>query len=304
MRKFLKILMWIVLALLIVIAAFAAWNWDNIQRHFLGGVKVYETTPPALPADITRPAILVFSKTSGYRHDDSIKEARALFAQMAATKGWGIFQTENGATFSPAILSRFDAVVFNNVSGDVFTPDQRAAFKAFIENGGGFVGVHASGGDFSYDWKWYVNDLIGAQFKGHPMNPQFQDARVVIEDKDHPATKGLPPELMRKDEWYGFEASPRSKPGYRILATLDEASYPNKAMKIAFIDRDTGMGKDHPIVWSHCVGKGRAFYSAMGHLKESYAEPAYRTMLAGATSWALKLEGEGCSANKPEAAAK
>lgn len=288
-RKIVKWILWIVLALVVLFAISVARNWDTIQRVFLGGVKVYETVPPQLPATIQRPAILVFSKTNGYRHEAAIPAANTMFAEVAKEKGWGYFQTENGATFSPAILARFDAVVFNNVSGDVFTPEQRQALKTFIENGGGFVGVHGAGGDMSYDWKWYVDDLIGAQFTGHPMDPQFQQAMVKVEDRTHPATQVAPDTWKRVDEWYSF-AKPARKPGYHVLLTLDEASFANHKM----MGKDLAMGADHPIAWWHCVGKGRVLYSAMGHQATAYAEPAYRTMLTGAVSWALKLEGSEC----------
>jgi type 1 glutamine amidotransferase len=294
-----RVLIGVPLVLLALIGIAIATNWDLFQRLFMGGVKIYETTPPTLPAEIKRPAILVFSKTNGFRHGDSIPVATAMFADLAKGNGWGIFQTENGAAFSPEVLARFDAVVFNNVSGDVFTPEQRAALKAFLENGGGFVGVHASGGDFSYKWDWYVNDLIGTQFIGHPMNPQFQKATVKIEDKAHPATKHLPESWSRVDEWYSFEKSVR-RPGYNVLATLDESTYSPKAM----FGSDIRMGKDHPIAWWHCVGKGRALYSALGHTPESYREPEYRQMLNGAILWALRLEGEGCGTSAPAAIAK
>jgi type 1 glutamine amidotransferase len=286
--------------LLLVLLWFAvslALNWDTIQRTMLGGVHVYETTPPALPADIKRPAILVFSKTNGFRHEEAIPAANAMLAQMAKGNGWGYFQTENGATFSPAILARFDAVVFNNVSGDVFTPAQREALRRFLENGGGFVGVHGAGGDFSYDWRWYVEDLIGAQFKGHPMNPQFQAATVRVEDRTHPATRDLPESWRRTDEWYSFERPPRS-PGYHVLLTLDERSFANHKM----FGKDLAMGADHPIAWWHCVGKGRAFYSAMGHQASAYAEPEMRTMLHGAIDWAL--HGGDCAAPPPSPSGK
>lgn len=291
MRKVLRVVLWALLALVVLFAISIAYNWSTIQRVFLGGVKVYEKTPPALPADIARPAILVFSKTNGFRHEEAIPAANALFAQMAKDHGWGYFQTENGAAFSPAILSRFDAVVFNNVSGDVFTPEQRAALKHFIENGGGFVGIHGAGGDMTYDWKWYVGDLIGAQFKGHPMNPQFQQATVRTEDKGHPATRDLPDAWQRTDEWYSFEKSAR-RPGYHVLLTLDEKTYGNRKM----FGNDISMGADHPIAWWHCVGRGRVFYSAMGHQASAYAEPDYRKVLLGATEWALKKDGPDCAA--------
>jgi type 1 glutamine amidotransferase len=289
-----RVILGILLLLIAFIGISFAWNYDLIRRTMLGGVKVYETTPPELPADIPHPAILVFSKTNGFRHEEAIPAANALFAQLARENGWGYFQTENGATFDPAILSRFDAVVFNNVSGDVFTPAQRAAFKQFVENGGGFVGVHGAGGDFSYDWRWYVNDLIGAQFIGHPMGPQFQQATVRIEDKTHPSTCGLPDSWTRTDEWYSFE-KPVRKPGYHVLATLDEATYSPKGM----FGQRLAMGKDHPIAWWHLVGKGRVFYSAMGHQASAYAEPDYRKMLLGALTWVLKQDDSPCAASAP-----
>lgn len=291
MRRIARVVFWIVVALLAVLAVAVALNFDTIRRVFLGGLKVYETTPPSLPAEIKRPAILVFSKTNGFRHEEAIPAANALFAQFARDKGWGLFQTENGAAFRPDILARFDAVIFNNVSGDVFTSDQRQALKDFIERGGGFVGVHGSGGDRSYAWEWYVDHLIGTQFIGHPMGPQFQEATVRVEDRKHPATRGLPQTWRRTDEWYSFEKSPREK-GYRILATLDERTYEPKGP----FGQDLAMGKDHPIAWWHCIGKGRVLYSAMGHRADAYGESEYRKMLLGAVDWALRREGEGCGA--------
>lgn len=290
-RTIKRVLLWGLSILAVLFGISVLRNWDTIQRVFLGGVKVYETTPPKLPAQIGRPAILVFSKTNGFRHKEAIPAANAMFARMAKDNGWGYYQTENGATFSPAILSRFDAVVFNNVSGDVFTPAQRAALRGFIANGGGFVGVHGAGGDMRYNWNWYVEHLIGAQFKGHPMDPQFQSAVVRIEDVTHPATRGLPASWRRTDEWYSFDASPR-KAGYHVLATLDESTYSPKGPW----GQDLVMGKDHPIVWWHCSGKGRALYSAMGHAASAYAEPEYRGMLLGAVRWALRKDGAGCDA--------
>ncbi len=277
------------LAILLAGAAFVAFNWDIIQRIFLGGVKVYETEAPALPDDLASPAILVFSKTNGFRHEEAIPVANALFADFAAADGWGFHQTENGATFTPQNLARFDAVVFNNVSGDVFTPEQREALRSYVENGGGFVGIHGSGGDNSYDWRWYVEELIGAQFIGHPMDPQFQQATLRVEDASHPATVFLPGDWSRTDEWYSFEASPRAR-GYNLLLTIDEASY----SPVGLFGDDLKMGDDHPLAWWHCQGQGRAFYSALGHTAESYAEGEHIAMLLGATRWAMRLEGDGC----------
>ena len=288
-RRIGKVLLWVALLALAVLTVQVARNWDTIQRVFLGGVKVFETTPPALPANLPRPAILVFSKTNAFRHEQAIPAANALFAGFARDNGWGYFQTENGATFDPKLLAGFDAVVFNNVSGDVFTPAQREALKGFIQGGGGFIGIHAAGDNSHEVWPWYLDNVIGTTFIGHPMKPQFQQATVRVEDAGHPAMRGLPPEWQRTDEWYSFDKSPRGG-NTHVLATLDERTYnPEGPM-----GQDLRMGRDHPIVWWRCIGKGPVLYSALGHTAESYAEPAYRALLLGALRWSLGLEGAAC----------
>ena len=104
--------------------------------------------------------------------------------------------------------------------------------------------------------------------------PAIQPATVHIEVTDHPATTGLPSAWMRTDEWYDFQTNPR--PTVTVLATVDESSYTGGTM-----------GADHPIVWTHTTtGGGRAFYTAMGHTIESYADPQFRAHVAGAIRWA------------------
>lgn len=295
-RRVLRGLLWLLLILAVLMGGFLFWNRDLIQRVFLGGIKAYETTPPALPTEIKHPAILVFSKTNGFRHEEAIPAANALFAKMAKDNGWGFFQTENGATFNPEILGKFDVVVFNNTSGDVFTPEQKAAFRSFVENGGGYVGIHAAGDD-SHSWDWFVTNLIGTRFIGHPMEPQFQKAKLRVENRNNPATAHLPETWERTDEWYSFDSSPRKK-GFNVLMTLDESSY----SPVGMFDKDIRMGKDHPMMWWKCVGKGRMFYSALGHTAESYAEPLNQDVLKGAISWAMQTNGGDCPASAPPAA--
>jgi hypothetical protein len=168
----------------------------------------HETVPPELPESLPAPAVLIFSKTNGFRHEEAIPAGLALFEEVAARRGWSLFHTENGATFSPEILSRFAVAVWHNASGDTLNEEQRAAFKDWLEQGGGFVGIHGAGGDPSYDWSWYVEELIGAQFIGHIMGPQFQDATLVIEDADHPVTASLPERFTHNEEWYSHGRPP------------------------------------------------------------------------------------------------
>jgi type 1 glutamine amidotransferase len=249
----------------------------------------YDEAPPTLPAKLDHPAILVFSKSNGFRDNPSVNAAEAALRKMGEREHWSMVFTENAAVFNTANLKRFDAVVWNNVSGDVLTLEQRRDFKAYIENGGGFAGFHGSGGDFYYDWDWYADTLIGARFLSHPMSPQFQAARVKVDDTRSPLVSGLEPEWTMTDEWYSFKTDPRAK-GAHILLTLDESTYHPMSGKM-----DLRMG-DHPIAWTQCVGAGRSFYTAIGHRPESYSEPNTSKLLEKGVAWAAGLGEKTCRA--------
>jgi len=180
-------------------------------------------------------------------------------------------------------------VVFNNVSGDVFTRPQQDALKAWIEQGGGFVGIHAAGDNSHEGWTWYTDSLIGAHFTMHTMKPQFQQATVHVEESDHPVVAGLPATWQHTEEWYSFAASPRLK-GYNVLLTVDERTY----QPIGMFGKDLRMGADHPVVWWHCQGRGRVLYSALGHRAEAYAEPEYVRLLGNAVGWTARQTGSEC----------
>ena len=261
------------------------------------GFHSHDSVAPVLPDGLAEPAILLFSKTNGFRHEAAIPAAETALREIAASRGWSVFATENGAVFTPDLLARFKAVVWNNASGDVLSAAQRAAFRTWLESGGGFIGIHGAGGDLHYDWDWYVDTLIGAQFIGHTLDPQFQRATVRIAAGSHPATRGLDAAWEQTDELYSFAANPRDK-GVRVLATLDETSYRPEArfpppLSWFLADQDLRMG-DHPIVWSHCIGNGRALYSALGHPAEAYAIANHRRLLEGALVWAAGLDGPAC----------
>ncbi|MBW8881401.1 MAG: ThuA domain-containing protein [Asticcacaulis sp.] len=246
----------------------------------------YDETAPPLPANLRQPAILVFSKITGFRDGPSVDAATAALTAMAQREGWTIVFSDNGAVFNAENLKLFKAVVWNNVSGDVLTNTQRGVLKDYIEHGGGFAAFHGSGGDPYYDWNWYVDTLIGARFIGHTGNPQFQQARVIIDDPQSAIVKGLTDWTMT-EEWYSFQASPRLT-GAHILARLDESTY-----NLVDGKRDLHMG-DHPIAWTRCVGSGRSFYSAIGHRPENYSEPSSILLLERGIAWAAGLGETQC----------
>jgi type 1 glutamine amidotransferase len=214
-------------------------------------------TTERVSAQRERFRVLVLTKTTGFRHD-SIPDGIAAIQRLGRRHGFAVDTTEDATRFTSRNLARYDALIFLSTTGDpVDGASERAAMRRYIERGGGFLGIHAAS-DMHPVWPWYER-LIGTRFKRHPA---IASATVRIEPPRTPATRGLPAAWTRTDEWYDFTFDPRSR--VRVLATVDESTYAGG-----------GMGKDHPIAWCHRYDGGRSVYTAMGHTKESYADPAF-----------------------------
>ena len=219
--------------------------------------------------------VLVFSKTLMYRHD-SITNGVAMFRSLALKHGFAVDATEDASVFTAANLARYKIVAFLSTSGDILNPDQQTSFQNYLESGGALVAIHAAvAGKVATegDWLWY-SELFCAQFDNHKA---IERATVVIEDKMHPSVAHLSNSWSRVDEWYNFIASPRPK--VHVIASLDEKSFHGGTM-----------GNDHPIVWTRAIGKGRLWYTALGHTQESYSEPEFVQHVLGGIQFAAGIK--------------
>lgn len=217
-----------------------------------------------------QPRILVFSKTAGYYHE-SIPVGIAAVQKLGSENGFLVDTTKNATLLNAKNLKKYDAVVFLNTSQDVLNEEQQTAFEAFIEQGGGYVGLHAAA-DTEYDWAWY-GKLVGAYFNGHPNDPNVRTAVLHPVDTTHIASAHLPADWSRADEWYNYKDI---QTDLNVLVLLDETTY------------EGGINGDvHPIAWCHAVGKGRAFYTGGGHTAEAYGEPHFQKHLLGGIMYAI-----------------
>lgn len=230
---------------------------------------------PASARRAERPAgaILIYSGTTGYRHE-SIPAGIEAVKALAAQRGLQVEASEDPSVFAPASLARFRAVVLLSATTDPKDPasewpdSRRDAFQRFVESGGAIVAVHAAA-DSHYHWPWY-GKLIGGRFARHP--PGTPAGSVALTDPRHPANHGLAVEARRVDEWYYFDDfDPRST----LLATVDPQS-------IGEPDANP-----NPAAWTRRVGSGRVFYTAMGHTVESYSEPWFLRHLGNGIDWVL-----------------
>ncbi|UKT63735.1 ThuA domain-containing protein [Pedobacter mucosus] len=215
--------------------------------------------------------VLVFSKTKGFRHN-AIEAGKIAIMKLGTANNFEVDTTENAALFTEDNLKKYATVVFLSTTGDVLDNNQQAVFERYIQAGGGFVGIHAAT-DTEYDWPWY-GKLVGAYFISHPA---VQEAKFIIKDKKHPSTKFFTDSVwMHKDELYNFKDI---NPDIKVLITIDEKSY-------------TGgkNGSFHPFSWYHLYDGGRAFYTSMGHTKETWNDEQFLNHLLGGIKYSISKQ--------------
>ncbi len=214
---------------------------------------------------------LVFSKTEGFRHE-SIPAGQVMIETLGDSENFDVDFTENAAIFTSDSLPQYEVIIFLSTTGNILNEQEQIAFQKYIQQGGGYVGIHAAS-DTEHGWPWY-GELVGAYFSDHP--PGTAEAQLKVADRVHPSTAPLPTTWTRTDEWYNFESNPRGD--VHVLATLDEQSYHGGTM-----------GYDHPIAWCHDYDGGRAWYTAGGHTSASYSEPDFQAHVLGGIRYAAGI---------------
>jgi len=233
--------------------------------------------------------LLVVSVTAGFRHS-SIALGEKIINELGEKNGkWDVDYVRSdedmARMMTASALKKYDAVVFNNTSGELPLPD-RKAFLDFVRNGKAFVGIHAATDSFRDQgdkpgWKEYIN-MVGAQFVTHGAQ---SDVSCIVEDRNHPATRHLPATWTVREEVYQFKDFSRDR--MRGLLSLDK--HPN-----------TQEPGDFPIAWCRNEGRGRVFYTALGHREDLMEGELYRKHLEGGILWALGLEKGSAEPVKPQ----
>ncbi len=194
-----------------------------------------------------------------------------------------ITATDNAAVFTnEKSLGKFNAVVFLTGGGDVLDAEQELGLEAYMEAGGGFVGLHDAARTEPYS-DWFTG-LIGAR-PATGSGATAQRATVEVGDRQHPANTGLPLEWKRPDKWFNWKENPSGK--VHTIARVRESTY----------TPGTGAnGWDHPVSWCRDYDGGRSFYTAMGGTADAYSETDFRSHLRGALNWTTRLVRADCKA--------
>lgn len=221
--------------------------------------------------------VLVVTHTEGFRHS-SIPIAETTITMLGQRSG--LFTTTLCRTaddvrrmLTPSALAGIDAIVFANTTGSLPVPDLRAVLT-WIEDGHGFAGMH-SAADTYHDAPAYI-DMLGNEFLTHG-DQATVEARV--ENPSHPASNPLGDRFRVFDEIYKFTTSNRGS--VTMLLSLDR--HPLDGLP------DAGQPADLPLAWAKNYGRGRVFYTALGHREDVWQNVSYQQHVLGGIRWVLQL---------------
>jgi type 1 glutamine amidotransferase len=279
-KKFLKVFLWTIASIIVLLGMLLSLFLYKVKNGF---PVSYETEVPEIDFPSDQRAVLLFSKATGFRHGESIDAGKRVFEDLATKNNWFLYNTEEGGVFNAEQLSKFDAVIFNNSTGRLLNRDQETVLQEFVENGGSLIGIHGAGDD-SHHWDWYEQNLVGLLFSHHSLNPQFQEAEIVLNAvPDSSMSQNLPMTWTHVDEWYVFFENPRDK-GFNIVYSIDGEKINPDGNMLWMRDKNFGMGKDHPVAWYRTTGKGRTFYTSIGHDATAWKQEAFVRMLENAVN--------------------
>ncbi|KAK4120942.1 class I glutamine amidotransferase-like protein [Parathielavia appendiculata] len=239
--------------------------------------------------------ILIFSRTTAYRHESIPAGIRALHRLASASSSgphpFTADDTEDASIFTPVSLAAYRVIVLLQCSGDILDDAQLDALKGFVRSGGGIVGVHCA--SFAMQSSEWYGRLIGGVFDNHP---EPQPGRVLTLDPKHPImTCRCSPDSLQGsrrddvsaedsertwvDEWYNFKVHPRETSDGRlhVLLAVDEKSYKGGVHE-----------DDHPVSWCQSFDGGRCFYTSLGHFDEAYEDDWFMGQILGGILWAAE----------------
>lgn len=229
--------------------------------------------------------LLVIGEQRGYRHE-AVSHAMATIERLGQESGlWETtIRTDTEALtkkkleYNAQNLNDFDAVMFFTSGELELDSQQKADLLSFVhDDGKGFIGVHSATITFT-EWPEF-GEMIGGYFDEHPWGTF--DAPILVEDPSFPGMQQWPRSFVLRDEIYQIKNYSRDK--VRVLMRLDPGKLDLQNPRVHRSDHDFA------VTWAKMYGKGRVYYSCLGHVKENWDNPQLQTMYTEAIKWAMGM---------------
>jgi YVTN family beta-propeller protein len=246
-----------------------------------------QSSNPELGQKAQFQVIAFYSPSAEPDHVQFAEDALKFFSALAARDNFTFDSTDDWANLNASYLKKYQLVIWLNESPT--KPEERLAFRHYMEGGGAWLGFHSSGyNDKDTNWAWFVDFLGGAVFYINSWPPL--PARLIVDDRTHPATANLPDAFVApSNEWYVWKPSPRLNKDVRVLVTFDPSNYPLGL-------KDVLTGGDLPVVWTNT--KYKMIYMNMGHGDKIFASAIQNKLIEDAT---ISLGTPSVRADRPTA---
>ena len=238
-----------------------------------------------------RKVVLAWADTrNGLAQHDSVSHALAVIERLGYESGVydtyirtdsniiaknPLMTTGQPASSGPS-LGNVDAIFFLGHREVELTDQQKADLMSFVKNGKGFVAAHTATTAF-LAWPEF-GEMLGGRYDGHPWGSVY--GSVINEDPSFPVTKHFPATFNFTDEFYQTQGYSRDK--IHVLLRLDVSKLPPHPE----LHRTDG---DFPLAWAKMYGKGRVFYSSLGHAASTWDDPNVYRMYFEALKWSLGM---------------
>jgi type 1 glutamine amidotransferase len=232
-----------------------------------------------------RKKLLAIGEEKGYRHE-AVSHALATVERLGRETGlWDTYirtdteaLTKKKLEYNAKNLNDFDAVLFYTGGNLEMDDAQKADFLSFVhDDGKGFVGIHSAAITFT-GWPEYV-DMVGGTYDEHPW--MTFDAPVIVEDPKFPGMSQWLQSFTIRDEIYQMKDFSRDK--CHVLMSLDASKLDLKNPRVHRADHDFA------VTWTKMYGKGRVYYTTLGHVPENWDRPDFQKMVMEAIKWAMGL---------------
>lgn len=267
---------------------------------------VLTTSGFCLAAEPGGKKILFFSPSLGFRHSvvarpttGELSHAEKVLKEFAGAAGYQVDVSQDCKDLeNDGAFKKYDVIIFYTTGNPLIS---REAFLKWLRAGGAFVGIHTATDSFHHpmnaevpirgaekaklsipDWPEYVH-IVGGAFKTHG---QQQEVAIKVEDAGNPATKMIPADWRITDEIYQFDRF--SRDNVHVLLSIDTDKISDASLDKLKMEK----GKDYPVAWTRAEGKGRIFYTSLGHREDVWTNPVYQQHVLGGIAWALGQDAD------------
>ena len=227
-------------------------------------------------------ALLHYEPAAEEAHVQFDKQAINFFHKLTYGEGWLLDVTTSLADYPYEKLKDYSIIISLNAAPG--GKQQREDFQKYMENGGGWIGFHASAyNDKNTKWPWF-NEFLGCgMFYCNNWPPQ--PALVECDTQEHPVTVSLPQTfVVPASEFYQWQPSPRKNPDVEVLLSISSKMYP-------FGLKDVVKWGDFPVVWTN--KKYRMVYLNMGHGDEGFIDATQNLLFVNAFRWVVSRAPNG-----------